>query len=221
MTSGYYDYDVYSAAILRLAGQRRDVLEVGVGTGLVCEKLLELSQGDVRITGIDTSASMLGQARRRLRDRVRLEQQDVLRLALNQVFDVVYSVGGVWAFTRTDDGIPMASFLRSDSENEQAFGNLRSCLRPGGILLVAVQRPHVDHSLRLPGGLAHRQEVHDAGDNLLTEDYWITDGPVTVAHQRSTFRILGLTESVRLLARCGFRSDGLDADGLFHCFTRV
>lgn len=222
MTSGYYDYDIYSAAILRLAGDRRDLLEVGVGTGLVCERLLALSQDGVRITGIDTSESMLAQARQRLGDRVRLNRQDVLNLTLDPVFDVAYSVGGVWAFTRDeDDDVRMASFLLTDSDNTRAFENLHSRLRPGGLLLVAVQRPHVDYTQQLPDGMRYRQEVHSDGTNLLTKDYWITDGPATVAHQRSTFRMFTMTEAVTLLEHSGFRSGGTDAGGLVQCFTRL
>lgn len=59
MTSGYYDYGAYARALVTELGDHKRVLELGVGTGLVCESLLELSGADLRLTGIDHTESML------------------------------------------------------------------------------------------------------------------------------------------------------------------
>lgn len=221
MTSGYYDYEQYSTAIVKLTGERRDLLELGVGTGLVCEKLLEMSQADLRITGIDASESMLEHARRRLGERVRLEQQDILSLSPQQVFDVAYSVGGIWAFTRDRGDVRMNSFLLTNNENIRALGNVRDCLRPGGTLMVALQRPHVDSHQQLSNGMTYRQQVHREDGDLLSKDYWITDGETTVAYQRSRFRAFPEPEAELLLSQNGFRPVGSDPDGLFYSFTRM
>jgi ubiquinone/menaquinone biosynthesis C-methylase UbiE len=67
MTSGYYDYDAYARTALELIGTRREVLELGTGTGLVSEKLLDSGAGaHLKITGIDHTESMIAQARTRL-----------------------------------------------------------------------------------------------------------------------------------------------------------
>ncbi|WP_369394359.1 methyltransferase domain-containing protein [Streptomyces sp. CG1] len=75
MTSGYYDYEAYAQALLAELDHHGDLLELGVGTGLVCERLLELVGSDLRITGIDHTKSMLTQARARLGDPVQLMHQ--------------------------------------------------------------------------------------------------------------------------------------------------
>lgn len=220
MTSGYYDYDRYATAIVGLSENRRDLLELGVGTGLVCEKILDRTR-DRRITGIDASESMLEHARHRLGDRVHLQEQDILSLSLNRPFDIAYSVGGIWAFTKNNDDVRMNSFLPTDQENLRALENVRHCLRPGGLLLIAGQRPHVDFRQRLSNGMTYKQQVHHEKDGLLAKDYWITDGETTVAHQRSRFRAFHDHEAERLLTRAGFRADGPDSDGVFHRFTAV
>ena len=61
MTSGYYDYTIYADALKGALGHRRRVLEMGVGTGLVAEHLLE--RGPYDLVGIDNTAEMRAGAR--------------------------------------------------------------------------------------------------------------------------------------------------------------
>jgi ubiquinone/menaquinone biosynthesis C-methylase UbiE len=98
MTSGYYDYDDYARTILDLIGDRRQILEVGVGTGLVCERLLDTGPPDLMLTGIDHTDSMITQARARLGSRAACIQQDILHMAFPPAFDAAFSVGGVWFY---------------------------------------------------------------------------------------------------------------------------
>ncbi|MFD9893228.1 class I SAM-dependent DNA methyltransferase [Amycolatopsis sp. NPDC059027] len=219
MTSGYYDYDAYARALLTVIGPRADLVEIGVGTGLVCEKILELADTGVRLTGIDHSASMLAVARRRLGTRVTLEHQDVLRLTLPRAYDVAYSIGGVWACTRAGDDVRLASLLPTDSENLRALENVRDCLKPEGMVVLSVQRPHVDHQQRLRNGFVYSQEVREEGNGMVIKDYRVTDGEVVVARQRSRIRIFERHEAEDLLARAGFRPVPENGDGLFHMFT--
>ncbi|NES73199.1 MAG: class I SAM-dependent methyltransferase, partial [Okeania sp. SIO2D1] len=57
MTSGYFDYDSLSNILYNLLGTRRKVLDIGVGTGLLTEKMLSLA--NYNIVGVDFSPGML------------------------------------------------------------------------------------------------------------------------------------------------------------------
>ncbi|MEU6113060.1 class I SAM-dependent methyltransferase [Streptomyces sp. NPDC047117] len=221
MTSGYYDYDAYVEELLAHLGERRNVLELGVGTGLVCEKLLAASPGDLRLTGIDHTESMLAQARARLGGRVRLLRQDILNMDAPAGFDVAFSVGGVWLCVRDQDGIGLSSHLVEDEDNISALENLAAVLQPGGSLLLAVQAAHRPYRRPLPGDLMYAQDLHDEGNGRFTKDYFVLREDTVVAHQRSRYRVFPMEQADRMLHRCGFRltSDG-GADGLFRHYLR-
>lgn len=63
MTQGYYDYQAMAKAVYSLMKDRQKVLELGVGTGLLAEKLLLLAP-ESEFTGVDITSSMLDIARK-------------------------------------------------------------------------------------------------------------------------------------------------------------
>ena len=67
MTRGYYGYQVMAQAVNSLIETKgyRKILELGVGTGLLAEKL-QLLAPKVEFTGVDITASMLEIARKKL-----------------------------------------------------------------------------------------------------------------------------------------------------------
>ncbi|MEU4360100.1 class I SAM-dependent methyltransferase [Streptomyces virginiae] len=141
MTSGYYDYDAYAHALLTRIGTRADVLELGMGTGLVADRLLALGPDDLRLTGIDHTDSMLAQARHRLGGRARFRREDVLDMSFPPAFDVAYSVGGVWYIVQDGEESWLSSHLMEEKDNETGLTNLAAAIRPGGSLLLSVQGP--------------------------------------------------------------------------------
>ncbi|MEV0522135.1 class I SAM-dependent methyltransferase [Streptomyces sp. NPDC050439] len=205
MTSGYYDYDAYARELRALIGNRRDVLELGVGTGLVCDRLLATGPTGMRITGIDHTERMLAQARNRLGDRVELVEMDILYAVPESTFDVAFSVGGIWYCLRDGDEITLGSHLVEESDNIKGLRNLATALRPGGLLVLAVQDAH--HALRrtLPGGLVYAQESRAEGGGRFTKDYYVMRETTVVAHQRSGYRVFGAADADRLMEQCGFR----------------
>ncbi|MGW7312914.1 class I SAM-dependent DNA methyltransferase [Streptomyces sp. NPDC054854] len=210
MTSGYYDYDAYAQALLARMGSYRDVLELGVGTGLVADRVLDLSPGDLRLTGIDHTDSMLAQARHRLGDRARLGREDVLDMSFPAAFDAAYSVGGVWYIVEDGDEAWLSSHLTEEEDNERALTNLAAAIRPGGSLLLSVQGPHRRYDRALPGGLAYSQHVEVDSEGRHTKDYFIEDHGLVVAHQTLRFRLFPRETAGRLLTRCGFHLQARD-----------
>ncbi|MDQ8705202.1 class I SAM-dependent methyltransferase [Streptomyces sp. LHD-70] len=218
MTSGYYDYDTYAQALLDAVGDRRDLLEVGVGTGLVCESLLRLGPPDLRITGIDHTDSMLDKARDRLGSRVRLQAEDAMDLSFSEDFDVAYSVGGVCLIVEDGDRWWMSSHLMEEEETATALKNIATALEPGGLLLMSVQGPHEPYERPLPGGLTYAQEIEVDPEGRHTKDYFIRRHDTLVAHQRLSFRLFPQEKSEALLEQAGFRF--LTGDRLLRRYVR-
>ncbi|EPH44161.1 class I SAM-dependent methyltransferase [Streptomyces aurantiacus] len=228
MTSGYYDYGDYARTLLDLLADRPRLLEIGTGTGLVVEKLLELAPAGAApdITGIDHTESMLAQARARVGERARFLRQDVLRMDVPADFDAAFSVGGVWYHTPDPDAAEGATLLCShlveDADNIQGLRNVHASLRPGGVLLLARQPAHHDHTRELPDGLVYAQTIRRTGEGRYVKDYYVTrrdDGHVE-AHQRSPFRAYPQERGLDLLEKCGFRAAYVSDNGLFHVYSR-
>ncbi|MEU6286296.1 class I SAM-dependent methyltransferase [Streptomyces sp. NPDC001705] len=221
MTSGYYDYDAYARALLDHIGEGRDVLELGVGTGLVCEHLLAMSPAGLRITGLDHTESMLDRARARLGDRVHLVQRDILdEEPLPALFDAAYSVGGVWYGVHDGHDTWLGSHLTEDDDNLRALANVTRALRPSGTLLLAVQEPHRAYTRPLPDGLRYAQKVDDHGGGRFTKDYRVLKDERVLAHQRSPFRLQPRSQADALFRRCGLRRAD-DGAGRFLRYVRV
>ncbi|MEV0323055.1 class I SAM-dependent methyltransferase [Streptomyces sp. NPDC050658] len=221
MTSGYYDYEGYARRLLSHLPPRAKVLELGVGTGLVCEHLLRSAPAGVRLTGIDHSPSMLARARPRLGRRVRLLEQDVTHLDLAGTFDVAYSVGGVWLWLGAGDHMRLGSHLLDDADNARGLRHLAQALRPGAALLLSVQEAHRPCERVLPGGFVYAQDVHEHGNGRITKDYEVRRGDTVVAHQRSTYRLFSRLEADRLLRQCGFEPYPADEENLFRRYLRT
>jgi ubiquinone/menaquinone biosynthesis C-methylase UbiE len=96
------------------------VLDVGCGTGVLLERIVERYPG-TRATGVDLSSAMLAQARRRLPPQVTLEVADAEALPFPaESFDLVMSV----------------SSFHFWPEPKLALAELGRVLRPGGRLVI-------------------------------------------------------------------------------------
>jgi trans-aconitate 2-methyltransferase len=93
------------------------VLDVGCGTGLVTEKLLELVPRG-RVYAIDASSEMVALARRRLGERAQVCRQDVLELDLSEPVDAIVST----------------ATLHWVGDHDRLWRRLAQALRPGGRL---------------------------------------------------------------------------------------
>lgn len=218
MTSGYYDYDAYAQALLACIGTGRDLLELGVGTGLVCDRLLALGPADLRLTGIDHTDSMLVQARGRLGGRARLLREDVLDMSLPSAFDVAYSVSGVRSIVQDGEESWLSSHLMDEEDNAAALANLATAVRPGGSLLLCVQGPHRPHERPLPGGLVYTQPVDVDREGRHTKDCYISRQETVLAHQRLRFRLFPMKTADQLLERYGFHFQ--NSDGVLWQYAR-
>lgn len=128
----------YRGQALRRAGLKAgdEVLDVGIGTGLVAKKALEIIGPGGTLVGVDPSPGMMAQAR--------------------HLAGVELVAGRAEALPRADascDFLSMGYALRHLSDLTAAFGEFHRVLRPGGRLLVLeITRPQGRLALALLKG---------------------------------------------------------------------
>ena len=113
-------------ALLR-AGLRPglDVVDVGMGTGLVSSEILHVTGEPDRLTGVDPSAGMMAQAR--LPAQVRCLEGRAEKLPLTEA---------------SADFLVMGYALRHIADLAAAFAEFRRVLRPGGkVLVLEISKP--------------------------------------------------------------------------------
>lgn len=121
------DINVYLREINKALGDNLDVLDVGCGTGLVSNTFATLYPGS-NFTGVDFSNS-IDYAKRVSKENkltnTKWVKEDFLKVKLNKKYDVVICCG----------------VLHHIPEYERALAKLKSLLKPGGTLLIALYNP--------------------------------------------------------------------------------
>lgn len=221
MTSGYYDYDAIVDDLARF-DHARTVLEIGVGTGLVLERLVARCP-QLAVSGIDLTQAMLDIAASRLGDAATLHRQNVVTLSLEREFDLAFSYGGVWYFVPEpeDAGWSMISHIRDETENQQGFERLAAHLPTGGTLLLGIQAPHEDYSRAVTNGMRYAQRILPITDGF-RKHYLLTDGDSTVMEQTTDYRVYSFADAVALLDKCGleYQERATGAGSLFLSFVK-
>lgn len=113
----------HMAAFLRVLWSERatpvgDVMEICCGTGLMLEQLVRLGH---RVTGLDRSAAMLEQARKRLGDQVPLVHAELPRIPVPDRFDAVVCAAG--ALNYTPDAQTLTQTFRAVAERLRTGGS--------------------------------------------------------------------------------------------------
>ncbi len=112
---------------LQQAGLRpgMDVLDVACGTGAVTRAILEVTQGQGRVCGVDPSEGMVGEARKSLTAEFHIGRAEALPFP-----DASF------------DFLSMGYALRHVTDLGIAFAEYRRVLRPGGrLLILEISRP--------------------------------------------------------------------------------
>lgn len=218
MQSGYYDYDAYADGLAAILGDRRRVMELGVGTGLMADKLLE--RADFQLTGIDNTEAMMAQAVDRLGDRIRTELQDVTALDLDRTFEAAFSVGGCWYFIDDAGTLSLCSHIADPEACTRGLERVAAHVEPGGLLVFALQGPHTDYSRPMPNGMVYEQQIFAESGGRFTKRYLITRGDTVVGEQHYSYLVLPLDRTHALLGALGFEPVGRDVSGHFFSYRR-
>lgn len=159
-------YDVEHAHFLEDLDLYRDyatlcsgpLLELACGSGRL---LVPLAQEGYQLTGVDTSASMLGLARRALQEasveeQVKLVQQDICALHLPQKFSLAFIALGSFAH------------LTSRKAQQQALAAIRAAIPTGGTFIVDISNADARYMEHLSGQLLVQGTWSMDDDSILT-----------------------------------------------------
>lgn len=210
----FYDYFVqkdrnYSEIATELAqiiGKDRDLLEIGIGTGLVVENLLQI-EPDYKITGIDTSESLLEEAKKRLGQKVDLYCQSVSELDVGKKFDVAYSRGGAWTFFDCESDTMLASHILSSADIQKSFDCVAKHLKAGGLLIISFSNGYRNNLVELDNGIIHEKRA--TTELIENERYAILDhlfyqNDELLTQQTLTLKLLSYQTCTMMLGKAGF-----------------
>jgi ubiquinone/menaquinone biosynthesis C-methylase UbiE len=195
------------------------ILELACGTGRV---LLPLAREGYQVTGVDVSASMLNEARRKissqgLESHVTLVQQDMRDLSLNGSFNLALVLSN--------------SFLHLLTLDDQlaALQGVRRHLHPGGLLLLDVFNPDLSRLLDFQGRttlekvmiepetghrlMKYHSQMADLGQQTIQVTYIVDEMDAEGHVQRTLFpfclRYLFRYELELLLRHAGFEFEAI------------
>ena len=222
-TTGYYDYNSVAKDAYSIVGDVNQVLELGVGTGLLAEQYIEINP-KCDFTGIDFSPSMLEIAKKRLVNRVNLMELDAVTMNLNKKFDVAISNGGVWLFVQMGDQWKLSSHIRDIEANHQGLENVYHHLKEDGLFLLSRQKSHGDFKQDLPNDIVYSQSFEEGID---TEDYhtrikryfFKKDGEI-LAQDQLMLTLFKPKAIERMFSKAGFDFQGISDGGYFTIYKK-
>lgn len=221
MLGGYYDYAAQADALRDVLPAGAHILEVGIGTGLLAERLLERGY---RVTGIDITDAMLEKTRALLGDAVPLSRVDLSRDTLAGTFDAAISNGGVWyAVGEPDEGaeaIGYCGHIIDDPGMVHSIDTLLGAIGKGGALVLSIQPRHADKTMALPEGVTYRQNIVDRGGGVIEKEYLFIRGEEVLSRLVLPLRYYDPDWFLSQLAERGFGREQMTADGRYMVFRR-
>lgn len=215
MAAGYNpnNHKAAADAIVKILGSRKKVLELGIGTGLLAEQLVE---SGIELSGFDFSEYMLEKAAVRLGNRVKLYQQDIVNLDLPETYEAAVSQGGVWVAIR--DGF-LDSHLTGYQRNLQGLTKVAQHLNQNGLLILNIGPDQEDLTMKLSDDAEYSQRVMFKG-NQYEKDYFVKRGNEIIAYQHCVYARFNPEESAQLMNQAGFRNLGNDDSNSFVVFYK-
>ncbi|NER86514.1 class I SAM-dependent methyltransferase [Moorena sp. SIO3A2] len=211
------NYDQIATELAELIGDARDILDIGIGTGLVVEHLLQIEPA-YKITGIDTSQSLLEQAEKRLRKTVNLHCQNVSELDLDKQFDVVYSRGGAWTFVKNKLETMLASHILSLAEIQKSFDRVAKHIKPEGLLIISSSNAYGNNFVELENGIVHKRIAHTEGnedERYTILDYLFYQNEKLLAEQKLKLRLISYQTTTTMLSQANFVEESIKAETYF------
>ena len=123
------DVDFYENLARAVEGS---ILELGAGSGRVA---IPLAQGGYEVTGIDTSAAMLEEARKRMRSlgkkagRLQMIEADMTDFALPQRFGMIFVAANTF------------QHLLTTKQQQSCLARVAAHLQPGGLFAMSIRSP--------------------------------------------------------------------------------
>lgn len=218
MTKGYYNYDEISKDLSKIVGDRKHLMELGVGTGLVAELLLK-ENPEYLITGIDNTEAMISQAKDRLGDKIAYELQDITRLKLEKKYEAAFSVGGCWYFIDNGDHLELCSHIDDLETCKISLKRVIDHLEPNGLLALALQGAHSNYSKQLTDDLTYSQEIFKK-EMGFTKRYSFENQEGLVAEQHYSYLVLPESRAHDIFEELGCEPVGLNNSRKFFTYRK-
>lgn len=216
------DYQAIATHLSQIIGNCKNVLDIGIGTGLVVEYLLK-ADSNYTITGIDTSRSLLHLARMKLGRKVNLYCQSISELDLDQIFDVAYSRGGAWTFVRSSTETMLASHILNLEEIQKSFHCVAQHLQEGGLLVISSSNAYGDNVVELKNGIIHKRTANTkqiSNERYAILDYCFYRDEILLAQQTLTLRLLSNRELTPMLKAAGFSQKKSVDSSQYHVYLK-
>ncbi|NEP11650.1 MAG: class I SAM-dependent methyltransferase [Symploca sp. SIO2C1] len=200
------NYPEIATELSEIIGKDRDLLDIGIGTGIIVEYLLQI-QPLYKITGIDNSESLLEQARKRLGQKVDLYYQSVSELDIAQKFDVAYSRGGAWTLVNDKSETMLASHIFSSADIQQSFDCVAKHLQEGGRLIISSSNAYGDNVVELDNDIIHKRVATTEfieNECYALLDYRFYQNDDLLAQQTLKLRLLSYPTFTNMLEQAGF-----------------
>ena len=221
--SGYYDYHKMAREAHSIVTNDRQILELGVGTGLLAQKYIELDP-TCEFTGIDFTPSMLEIAKKRLGNQVKLLEADVVTMDLNATFDVAISNGGVWIVFDLGNQWELGTHIPGIEANLQGLKNVACHLRKGGLFLLNLQKPHEDYEKFISEEVVYSQQIEELEDtrdyHILKKSYLFKKDGEILAQEQLTLTFFKSDAYQQLFKEAGFDFQGISNDRVFVIYKK-
>lgn len=225
MRGGYYDHDTMAGAADAVIGERKKVLELGVGTGLFAQSLAGRKQ-DHDITGVDFTPSMLEIAHERVGADTRLIEADVTSMDLQDSFDAAISSGGVWVIIDAQDEFLLGTHLPHRDQDVEGLKNVSAHLESDGLLLLSIQEMHHDFDLTLPEGVVYSQRISATEETegldehfMIEKQYSFTQDSEVIGEETLHLGFYRQDAMDEILDEAGFEFERIDNDQQFFVYS--
>ena len=219
MEAGYYDYQAFVNSLALILGNRTKILDVGIGTGLLTEQMLQFQDYD--ITGVDFSEEMLVKARRRLSDyNVKLLHLDIRDYPENDSFPSIISSGGAICISHQDNQqYRLYSYCDDKLDHINLLRKLYNLLEDNGLLIISIQGEHKDYSAGISEDITYSQTINYSGE-YMTKWYSFSNEGKILASQSVKLVFFDEIEMINSFTEVGFKSLGVDSSNKFYVFQR-
>ncbi|MGB3513373.1 MAG: class I SAM-dependent methyltransferase [Microcoleaceae cyanobacterium] len=227
MESGYYNYRKEAQPLNSILKGRKKIIEIGVGTGLLAEKLLELDPW-YEITGIDFTPAMLDRSKARLGSRAKVVEGNVLSMDLQESFDGIYSHGGPVGVSRVGNNYHLYSFMPNFEDTVKMLDNIARHLVDGGLFVLNIQAEETDADgeQEIGNNIVYVQQKHlsflDNKEMYFWEkDYIFKKEGEIVASDRHKFLMLHDLLLEDTMKAAGFKLKEVTPDDLHMVYQKV
>jgi len=203
LTSGYFDFEALSQTLYQALGNRRKILDIGVGTGLLTEEMLRLA--NYEIVGVDFSSGMLDIAKKRLANsNVNLIFEDITQFETSDQFEGIVSTGGAIYIIKEEGEYRLYSHITDPDTNQQLLTKLYRHLDDNGLLALGIQGPHNNYKKEIKDNVIYEQRVTKQ-DSYVDKRYTFSNqnGEV-LTEQFCRFCVFDGKQTQQLLKNAGF-----------------